>query len=120
MQIHASPKKIICALWINALLVLGSGLVKIISDLPIRKEYMLRLQLVVDTSSRPVKYGRGRHTTIVYPRFELRLLVNRGGTRWVAIVACQATCLLPARYAKYVRLYPSTRVAQPRGNPANG
>lgn len=88
--------------------------------MPMRKQFLVSLQLVVYTLRRPVKYGWGRHTTIVYPRFELRLLVNRGGTRSVDIVASQATCLLPARNAKYVRLYPSTRIAQPCGNPVNG
>ncbi len=50
-------------------------------DLPMRKLSLLRSQLVVNTTRRSFKYGRGRHTTIVYPRFELRLLVNRESNR---------------------------------------
>ena len=49
--------------------------------LPMRKLSLLRLQLVVNTTRRSFKYGRGRHTTIVYPRFELRLLVNGESNR---------------------------------------
>ena len=39
--------------------------------------------------------------------------------RW-AIVASQIAVMHPARNNKYVRLSPSTRIAQPCGNPVNG
>ena len=39
--------------------------------------------------------------------------------RW-AIVASQIAVMHPARNNKYVRLNPSTRIAQPCGNPVNG
>ena len=38
---------------------------------------LVSFQLVVNTSRRSVKRRWGRHTTIVYPRFELHLRVNR-------------------------------------------
>ena len=63
--------------WWSMSVLVGGGY----GVLPMRKKFLISLQLVVNTSRRPVKYGRRRHTTIVYPRFELRLLVNRGGNR---------------------------------------
>ena len=57
-----------------------AGLIRC-GDLPMRKLSLLRSQLVVNTTRRSFKYGRRRHTTIVYPRFELRLLVNRESNR---------------------------------------
>ena len=62
---------------------IGSWIVVVVSCgvMPMRKLSLLRLQLVVNTTRRSFKHGRGRHTTIVYPRFELRLLVNRESNR---------------------------------------
>ena len=66
------------------------------------------------------EYVLGRITMILRTRRASHLRVQRASTRYLDRQPLTAACLQHARNAKYVRLNPSTRIAQPCGNPVNG
>ena len=66
------------------------------------------------------EYILGRITMILRTRRASHLPVQRASTRYLDRQPLTAACLQHARNARYVRLNPSTRIAQPCGNPVNG